>query len=508
MKRLYIIFIIALLFMPFLAAQENTPDTSDPGVAANGAPDGVTTSGIEADHAAESIQAAETDAGETELVDKIKHVAAEVKAAEEAIVEDAASSLGFIVRLGMALAILAAQAMIIRFLWKLFNSLSRKASETGKEKIKPLTIKKIRLLSTQQIIDSILALLKILKYVVSGFLLFLTIPIEFSLFPATRHLATTIFGFVFNPLKDIFIGAINYVPNLIRIVIIVIITHYSIKLLKFFSTQIAKGRLVLNGFYADWAEPTYKILQVLLWAFTVAIAYPYLPGSQSAAFQGVSVFVGIIFSLGSSSAIGNMVAGLVITYMRPFKIGDRVQIKETTGFVVEKTLMVVRLRTHKNEYVTFPNMLILGSSITNYNTSTGEDAEGLILYAEVTFGYATPWEKVHEILINAALATDYVQKKPKPFVLQTGLDNFYARYQINCYTKEVDRVPKIYASLYENIQNGFHEAGMDMTCANYGVYVQKKDDDDLPTAAKRNLPANTPAKAPRRKSAKEEEEEE
>jgi small-conductance mechanosensitive channel len=461
MKRFYIFLFISLLFMPLLAAQENTPDTASievPGAEANDAPD------------IESIQAADTDAEEAKPVSKIKHIVDEVKSAEEAVVEEAATKLGFIVRLGIALAIIAAQALFIRLLWWLFNSLSHKASETGKEKFKPLTIKKIRLLSTQQIIDFVLVLLRILKYVVSGFLLFLTIPIEFSLFPATRHLATTIFGFVFNPLKDIFIGAISYIPNLIRIVIIVVVTHYSLRLLKFLSTQIAKGRLVLNGFYADWAEPTFKILQVLLWAFTVAIVYPYLPGSESSVFKGVSVFVGLIFSLGSSSAIGNMVAGLVITYMRPFKIGDRVQIKETTGFVVEKNLMVVRIRTHKNEYVTFPNVLILGSSITNYNTSSSEDAEGLILYTEVTFGYATPWEKVHEILINAALATDYVQKKPKPFVLQTGLDNFYARYQINCYTKEVDKVPKIYAALYENIQNGFHEAGMDMTCANYGVY--------------------------------------
>jgi small-conductance mechanosensitive channel len=303
----------------------------------------------------------------------------------------------------------------------------------------------------------------------------------------------TIFGYVFNPLKDIVIGAINYIPNLFKIVIIVAVTHYVLKLLKFFSTQIAKGRLVLNGFYADWAEPTFKILQVLLWAFTVAVTYQYLPGSESSVFKGVSVFVGLIFSLGSSTAIGNMVAGLVITYMRPFKIGDRVQIKETTGFVVEKNLMVVRLRTHKNEYVTFPNMLILGSSITNYNTSSDEDAEGLILYAEVTFGYATPWEDVHDILINAALATDYVQKKPRPFVLQTGLSDFYARYQINCYTKEVDKVPKIYASLYENIQNGFHEAGMDMTCANYEVSIQKKAGDGAhrTSGSQRNKSAKT-----------------
>jgi small-conductance mechanosensitive channel len=472
MRRRCIFFIVILFFMPFLAAQENTPDTANTGndSAVNGVAIDV------AAPAAESIQAAGKQP-DTDAAAKITDAASEAETAEEAVVGVRAVvyKLGFLVRLGIALAVIAAQALLIWLLWKLFNFIARKVVAVGKEKIKPLIIKKLKLLSVKQIIDILLVFLKILKYVVSGFLLFLTIPIEFSLFPSTRHIATTIFGYIFNPFKNIIIGAVRYIPNLFTIIVIIFITHYVIKLLRFFSTQIANGKLVLHGFYADWAKPTFKILQVLLWAFTVAIVYPYLPGSDSRIFQGVSVFVGLIFSLGSSSAIGNLVAGLVITYMRPFKIGDRVQIKETVGFVVEKNLMVVRLKTHKNEYVTFPNMLILGSSITNYNTSSDGDAEGLILYAEITFGYATPWETVHKILVNAALATDYVEKKPKPFVLQTGLDNFYARYQINCYTKEVDKVPAIYASLFENIQNGFHEAGMDMTCANYGVYIQRKE---------------------------------
>jgi len=456
MKRVFIFFIINLFLLSFIGAQENALDTAPaPGVAAN------------------EVPASESAAHATEVTEASPETEATEEAIVEAEIEEARMS--FFARLGIALAIIIAQALLIWLLWKLFSYISVKVSESGKDRIKPLIIKKLKLLSAKQIVDVLLVLLRILKYVISGFLLFLTIPIEFSLFPETRHLAMTIFGYILNPIKDIVIGTVKYIPNLFKIVIIIAITHYVLKLLKFFSTQIAKGKLVLHGFYADWAEPTFKILQVLLWAFTVAIVYPYLPGSESSVFKGVSVFVGLIFSFGSTSAIGNMVAGLVITYMRPFKIGDRVQIKETTGFVVEKNLMVVRLKTHKNEYVTFPNMLILGSSITNYNTSSDEDAEGLILYAEVTFGYSTPWEKVHEILINAALATDHVQKRPKPYVLQTGLDNFYARYQINCYTKEVDKVPAIYASLYENIQNGFHEAGMDMTCANYGVYVQKKE---------------------------------
>jgi small-conductance mechanosensitive channel len=264
--------------------------------------------------------------------------------------------------------------------------------------------------------------------------------------------------------------------------------------LRFFSTQIEKGKLVLPGFYADWAQPTFNILRFLLYAFTVAIVYPYLPGSDSAIFQGVSVFVGIIFSLGSTSAIGNLVAGVVITYMRPFKVGDRIKLNDVTGFVVEKSPIVIRVKTHKNEYVTFPNMMILNSSIINYNTSSDEDEEGLILYADITFGYSTPWQTVQAVLIDAAMKTNHVQQEPRPFVLQTAMDDFYANYQINFYTKAVDKVPAIYSELYKNIQNGFHAAGIDMTVAHfranlpYEPYVPPKNlEEDAKQKGKNSL---------------------
>jgi small-conductance mechanosensitive channel len=427
--------------------------------------------------------AAEAPAGEAPApaaseMGRLEAAEQEAIAAEAGILKAQETKLtDFVKKLGIALAVIAGQILLIWLVWQLFKRLDKKVLEAGGEKIKPLVIKKVKILSTKQIIDIIHFFLRILKYVISAFQLFLTVPIVFSLFPATKQLASTLFGYILTPLRDIAIGTIKYIPNLFTIAIIIIITRYVLRALKFFSAQISKGKLVIHGFYADWAEPTYKILQVLLWAFTVAIVYPYLPGSDSKIFQGVSVFVGIIFSLGSSSAIGNLVAGLVITYMRPFKIGDRVQIKEITGFVVEKNLMVVRLKTHKNEYVTFPNMIILSSGIINYNTSSDEDAEGLILNTEITFGYATPWQTVHDVLINAALATDHVQKKPKPFVLQTAMDDFYCHYQINCYTKEVDKVPAIYAQLYENIQNGFHEQGIDMTAAHYRIITTRKEKD-------------------------------
>ncbi|GHT61106.1 hypothetical protein FACS1894109_19430 [Spirochaetia bacterium] len=389
--------------------------------------------------------------------------------------EEDAEKWGFvdyIQRIGIALGIIGVQGLLIWLVWQIFFKwLNQKVHDWGQKNIKPLNIKKLHLLSTKQILASVEFVLRILKYVVTVFQLFLTLPIIFSLFPVTQHLASTLFGYVLNPLKNIVTGTVHFIPNLITIVIILWVTKYLIRLLKFFATQIEKERLVLPGFYADWAQPTFNILRVLVYAFTVVVIYPYLPGSGSAVFQGVSVFVGIIFSLGSSTAIGNLIAGLVITYMRPFKIGDRIQFKDTTGFVVEKSLMVVRIKTHKNEYVTYPNMMVLNSSIVNYNTSSDEDEEGLILYADVTMGYAVPWTRVHEILIEAALKTTGIQKTPKPFVLQTSLNDFYAKYQINAYTKNVDKVPKIYSELYENLQNGFTAAKINLTAPAYQVWL-------------------------------------
>jgi len=381
----------------------------------------------------------------------------------------------FLFRLVIALAIVIGQVLLIRIIWLLFKRLNTKIATTGREKIKPLYINKFRILSEKHVISVIEVILKLIKYIVTIIQLFLTIPIIFSLFSATKNIASTLFGYILTPIKHILMDAIGFIPNLFTIIIIITITRYVLKALKYFASQIEKGKLQIPGFYTDWARPTLRILQVLLWAFTIAVIYPFLPGSDSEAFKGVSVFIGIIFSVGSTSAIGNLIAGFVITYMRPFKIGDRVQIKDVTGFVVEKNLMVVRLRTHKNEYVTFPNLMILGSNIINYNTSSDEDEEGLIIYTEITFGYATPWQTIHDILINAALKTEHVQKTPMPFVLQTKLDDFYASYQINCYTKEVSKLPSIYAALYANIQSGFKEAGLDMTAAHYRVITTNKN---------------------------------
>ncbi|MDR2484065.1 MAG: mechanosensitive ion channel family protein [Treponema sp.] len=380
-------------------------------------------------------------------------------------------NVNIFIRLGIAGGIVIIQVLLICLAGFLFQKLQDKITLYGKKYLKALTIKNYRLLETQQILNAFYFILRILKYLVIAFQLYLTLPLIFSLFKPTVNLATTLFGYILNPLMDTGLAIINYIPNLITIVVIVLIAQYAIRSLKFFTEQIERKKLVVTGFYSDWARPTFNILRVFLYAFMVIVVYPYLPGSDSAVFQGVSVFVGIIFSLGSSSAIGNLVAGVVITYMRPFKIGDRIKINNIIGYVVEKSAIVTRLRTTKNEYVTFPNQTVLTSSIINYNFSSGEKEDGLILYADVTVGYGIPWRQVHELLTAAALKTAHVREIPKPFVLQTALDDYYCRYQINAYTKEIGKILAIYSELYQNIQDEFTAANIDLTSPHYEIHL-------------------------------------
>lgn len=229
--------------------------------------------------------------------------------------------------------------------------------------------------------------------------------------------------------------------------------------------EIENGKLNINGFHADWAAPTFSILKFLLYAFMFVLIFPYLPGSDSDIFKGVSVFVGVLFSLGSSSAISNMIAGLVITYMRPFKVGDRIRINENTGIVIEKTMLVTRLRTIKNEEITIPNSSVLSGNTTNFSAFSKTD--GLIVHTTVTIGYDVQWNKMHEALIDAALRTMYVMQEPKPFVWQTSLDDFYVSYQINAYTHEAEKALLILSELHKNIQEICAERGIEIMSPHY-----------------------------------------
>jgi small-conductance mechanosensitive channel len=370
-----------------------------------------------------------------------------------------------LMRIGLVILVLAAQYFLIRLMNRLFRKLREKIKTLKDSKIKGISIKGYQLLDSENSLKIILLITKIIHYFFIALFLYLTIPVYFIIFPGTKNIALTLYNYILNPLKKVSHGFLDYIPNLITIIVIFVIIRYIVRLIKYFSNEIEKGRLTIRGFYPDWAKPTFNIIRFFLYAFMFVIIFPYLPGSESPIFKGVSIFIGVIFSLGSTSAIANLVAGLVITYMRPFKIGDRVKIGDTTGDVIEKTPFVTRLRTIKNEEITIPNASILTSHTINYSTSAKE--KGLIVHTSVTIGYDAPWRIVHKLLIDAAKNTKDILKRPEPFVLQTSLDDFYVTYQINAYTREPSRQATIYSELHQNIQDQFNQAGVEIMSPHY-----------------------------------------
>jgi small-conductance mechanosensitive channel len=366
------------------------------------------------------------------------------------------------IALGGAYALLATILLIVifRFMSLLFPKLYRKIDSWRGTVIPSLRIQKFELLPADRIADSAIGLVRLLRLGFALVVLYFYLYFVLDCFSWTRGYAAILFGYILSPLRIIGHTILGYVPNLFFIAVILFVTHYIIKFTRILFSEIEKGTVVFSSFHLEWAGPTYKIVRFLILAITAVAIFPYLPGSKSPAFQGISIFLGVLFSLGSTSAVANIVAGVILTYMRAFHLGDRVQIADTVGDVIEVSLLVTRIRTIKNVEITIANSMVLNSHIINFSGSAQPD--GLILHTTVTIGYAYPWRKIHELLLSAALTTDDVLHTPAPFVLQTALDDFYVHYQINAYTDQPNKMAKTYSNLHQNIQDKFFEAGVEI----------------------------------------------
>jgi small-conductance mechanosensitive channel len=381
--------------------------------------------------------------------------------------KEANSVRNWLRRAGFVLLIIAGLTVLVFLINKFFNKIVPLAYLHREWYNHGLTIGNVKLLTPDRFREAIARISNALRIVVILLMIYFSLPMLFSLFPETKALTDTLLGWILDPIRVIFRNILMYLPKLFTILVIFIVFRYAIRIIRFFVQEIEHGRIVLGGFHADWAQPTFGIVKFLLYAFMLVLIFPYLPGSHSAAFQGVSVFLGVLLSLGSSSAISNMIAGMIITYMRPFRIGDHIRIGEITGNVIEKTILVTRIRTIKNEEITVPNSTVLSSNTVNFSTNTRQEDAGLIIHTTVTMGYDVPWQQLEQVLIAAALRTDRVLKDPKPFVLQTSLDDFYASYQVNAYTREAAMQAEIYSHLHQNIQDCCNEAGIEIMSPHY-----------------------------------------
>jgi len=328
-----------------------------------------------------------------------------------------------------------------------------------------LASKTFYIFHASQLWTLVAGLLRLLRTVTYLALIYFYLNAVLGLYPWTRPIARTLIRFIINPLESLWLGFVAALPNLIFLIILWLVMGFLLKLTRAIFRAIERGRIRMEGFESEWAMPTYKIVRILLIAFALVIAYPYIPGSDSLAFKGVSVFIGVLLSLGSSSYIANLLAGLSMTYRGTFREGDRIQVGDTIGVVDELKVMTTRIRTPKNEMVIIPNSKILTTDVTNYSQLA--KTEGLLLHSSVGIGYDAPWRQVEAMLVEAADRTEGIEKEPRPFVLQTSLGDFAAHYQINAYCHDVSNLPRVYSDLHANIQDVFNENGVQIMSPAY-----------------------------------------
>src|SRR5690554_4919433 len=305
----------------------------------------------------------------------------------------------------------------------------------------------------------------LLKFLIIAVLFFISLPFALKLFPQTSRYAEELKDLIFDPIQSLVNSLINYLPNLVKIVLILVLIRFVLKIMRYFSNEIENEKLKISTFYPEWAKPTYSIVRFLLSIFALIIIFPYLPGSGTIAFQGVTVFLGILISIGSSSAISNAIAGIVITYMRPFQKGDWIKTGDTTGIVIEKNALVTRLKTINNEDVTVPNSSVLSGATINFS-SLGR-TYGLSITARIDVKYTEDEAIVTEHLLKAAVQTTGISDRRKPYVFQISLNEINATYEINAITYEPKNMYFIKSDLVRNVHKVFKEAGIPLSSVQF-----------------------------------------
>jgi len=312
------------------------------------------------------------------------------------------------------------------------------------------------------------------------------IALTLSFFPWTRKIGAKIIEYSTLAVNKALESFINYVPNFFVIGLIVFFSYYALRFSKFIFTEISKERISFPGFYAEWAEPTYRLVEVGIIALALVMGAPYFPGFGSPAFQGVSLFLGVLFSLGSSAALSNAVAGIILIYTRAFQIGDRIEAEDTQGDVVEKSLLVTRILTDDNVIVTLPNSNLLSTKILNYNAPMRDHNIPVALTIQVNFGYDVPWQKVAEAVKAASQKTPYILQDPPAKVLHLELNEFSVKYEIETYTDRPSKKEDILSELQKYLRDACNDAGIEIISPHYAA-VRDGNRSTLPESS---LPKN------------------
>jgi small-conductance mechanosensitive channel len=382
----------------------------------------------------------------------------------------------------------AVAALALWLVWIGFRRVRLKLDQRYRKRIHSLSIQSFEVVRAESIWRGLDGALGTLRWLVIAAIVYLLSAFALRQFPWTRATAERLLDLVVQPVMSMASGVVGYIPKLIFLVLLFLGVRYFLKLLALFAEAVGAGRVPLRSFDAEWAQPTYHIARILIILLALVIAYPYLPGSGSAAFQGLSIFAGLMLSLGASSAMASLIAGYTVTYRRAFRVGDRITVGDLTGEVSDVRLLVTHMRTAKNEEVVVPNSLVLQNHVVNYTKLAR--THGLILHTTVSIGYETPWRQVEAMLQLAAERTEGVLREPAPFVLEKALGDFAVTYELNVYIDNTQLLAQRYAELHRQVLDVFNEYGVQIMTPAY------EGDPEVPKVVPQGKWFETPAREP------------
>jgi small-conductance mechanosensitive channel len=284
-------------------------------------------------------------------------------------------------------------------------------------------------------------------------------------FPWTRPWSEELGHFLASTVRAFGAGTLRQIPDLAVVVLIALLTRFLVKLTDAFFDAIEGGRLKVSEAVAETTKPTRRIVAGLLWVFALIMAYPYLPGSGTEAFKGVSVVLGVMISLGSTTIVGQVFSGFMLLYARVFKVGDFVRIGDVEGTVEVQGLFTTKIRTPWNDEMAIPNAVVSSSTLRNYSRSKSPD--GPLLATRVTIGYDAAWRQVEALLLLAAERTEGLRKSPAPFVRHWSLQDFYVEYELNAHIERPGERIAVLTALHANIQDTFNEHGVQIMSPHY-----------------------------------------
>ena len=367
-----------------------------------------------------------------------------------------------------AIRVAAVTLVAIGLLWLMIATrrrLSGKLAAIAEAKMQETGFAPVEALRASRVLEFQHHLVTAVVTAASLFVIIVTVAFSLRQFPYTRPWGESMRGFLLETVLNLGLGIADAIPGLVTAAIIFVIARFIVRLLGLWFNAAERGQVRARWIYPETAQPTRRLASILVWLFAVVVAYPYLPGSQTEAFKGVSVFLGLMITFGSSGLVNQLMSGLMVVYSRAVRVGSFVRIGEVEGIVTQIGALSLKVRTPRNEEVTIPHGVVVSQTTTDY--SRNSDTEGVFISTSVTIGYDAPWRQVEALLLMAADRTAGIRRTPAPKVLQAGLEDFYVKYTLWICLERQESKPFIMDDLHAHIQDLFNEYGVQIMSPNY-----------------------------------------